>query len=59
MASPSDHDLANAVGNNVVGSTPFTRRDVRIATLIHGRDVAGLKEKTNQETKQDAQPRRS
>ena len=46
LASSSDYDLANAIENNVVGSTPFTKRNVRIATLIHGRDVAGMKEKT-------------
>ena len=45
LASPSDYDLANAVENNIVGSTPFTRRDIRIATLIHGQDVAALKGK--------------
>ena len=37
LASPSDYDLANAIENNVVGSTPFTRRDVRIANIIRGR----------------------
>ena len=46
LASPSDYDLANAVKNNVVGTTPCTRRDIRIATVIHRRDVAALKEKT-------------
>ena len=46
LASPSDYDLANAVKNNIVGSTPFTRRDIRIATVIHGRNVAALKGKT-------------
>ena len=46
LASPSDYDLANAVENNIVGSTPFTRRDIRIATVIHGRNVAALKGKT-------------
>ena len=34
LASPSDYDLANAIENNVVGATPFTRRDVRIASII-------------------------
>ena len=46
LASPSDYDLAYAIENNVVGSTPFTRRDVRIANIVHCRDVAGIKEKT-------------
>ena len=47
LASQSDYDLANAIENNVtLGSTPFTRRDVRIATIIHDRDVAGTKGKT-------------
>ena len=47
LTSPSDYDLANAIENNVVGSTPFTRRDVRIANIIHGRDAAGMKGKSN------------
>ena len=47
LASPSDYDLANAVENSVVGTTPFTRRNIRIATIIHGHDVAALKGKTN------------
>ena len=34
LACPSDYDLANAVENNVIGNTPFTRRDVRIAKQI-------------------------
>ena len=46
LASPSDYDLANAIENNVVGATPFTRRDVRIASIIHGPDVAGMKGKS-------------
>ena len=46
LASPSDYDLANAIENNVVGATPLTRRDARIANIIHGRDVAGMKGKT-------------
>ena len=46
LASPSDYDLANAIENNIVGATPFTRRDVRIADIIHGRDVAGMKGKS-------------
>ena len=46
LASPSDYNLANAVENNIVGSTPFTRRDISIATVIHGRNVAALKGKT-------------
>ena len=45
LASPSNYDLANAIKNNIVGATPFTRRDVRIANIIHGRDVARLKGK--------------
>ena len=31
LASPSDYDMANAIENNVVRATPFTRRDVRNA----------------------------
>ena len=46
LASPSYYDLANAIENNVVGATPFTRRDVRIADIIHGCDIAGLKGKS-------------
>ena len=43
LASPSNYDLANVIENNVVRSTPFTRRDVRIANIIHGCDIAGMK----------------
>ena len=46
LASPSDYDLANTIENNVVRAIPFTRRDVRIANIIHGRDVAGMKGKS-------------
>ena len=46
LVSPSDCDLANIVEINVVSSTPFTRRDIRIATAIRGCDVAALKGKT-------------
>ena len=46
LASPSDYDLANAIENNAVGSTPFSRRDVRISNIIHGRDVAAIKGKS-------------
>ena len=46
LVSPSDYDLANAVENNVVGTTPFTRRDIRIVTVIHGHDVIVLIGKT-------------
>jgi hypothetical protein len=46
MACPSDYDLANAVEHNIIGNTPFTRRDVRIAIQIYGPDVAALKGKT-------------
>ena len=44
LASSSDYNLVNTVENNAVGSTPFTRNDIRIATAIHGCDVAVLKE---------------
>ena len=43
LASPSDYDLVNAIENYVVRSTLFVRRDVRIAALIHGCDVTGMK----------------
>ena len=46
LASSSDYNFSNAVENNVVGSTPFTRRDIRIATVINGCDVAVMKGKT-------------
>ena len=46
LASPSNYDMANAIENNVVGATPYTRRDVRNADIIHGRDVAALKGKS-------------
>jgi hypothetical protein len=46
LACPSDYDLANAVEHNIIGNTPFTRRDVRIAKQIYGPDVAALKGKT-------------
>ena len=46
LVSPSNYDLANAIENNVVGATPFTRRDVRIANIIYGHVVAGMKGKT-------------
>ena len=46
LISPSDYDLANAIENNMVGATPFTRRDVRIASIIHSADVAGMKRKS-------------
>ena len=46
LPSPNDYDLANEIGNNVVGSTLFTRRDIRIVNIIHGPDIVGMKEKT-------------
>ena len=46
LAFPSDYDLANAIENNVVGATPFTRRDVRITSIIHSHDVAGMEGKS-------------
>ena len=46
LASPSDYDLANAGENNLVGTTPFTRRDIEITPVIHKRDGAALKGKT-------------
>ena len=46
LACPSDIDLAHAIDHNVIGNTPFTRRDVRIAKAIFGPSIAGLKGKT-------------
>jgi hypothetical protein len=46
LVCPSDYDLANAVEHNIIGNTPFTRRDVCIAKQIYGPDVAALKGKT-------------
>jgi hypothetical protein len=49
LACPSDYDLANTVEHNILGNTPFTRRDVRIAKQIYGPDAAALKGKTVQQ----------
>ena len=46
LASPSNYDLANAIKNNVVGTTPFTRRDVRITHIFHGHNGVALKGKS-------------
>ena len=46
LASPGDYDLANAVEKELSVQTLSTRRDSRIATAIHGCDVAALKGKT-------------
>ena len=47
LVSPSNNNLTNAVENNIVGPISFTRRDIRISTVIHGQwDVAALKGKT-------------
>ena len=46
LVSPSNYDLANTFENNVVQATLFTRRDVRIANIIYGCDVAALKGKS-------------
>ncbi|OEU10829.1 hypothetical protein FRACYDRAFT_246701 [Fragilariopsis cylindrus CCMP1102] len=46
LACPSDFDLANAIEHNVIGNSPFTRRDVRIAKQIFGPDVPAMKGKT-------------
>ena len=56
LASPSDYDLANAIKNNVVESTLFTRKDVRIATIIHSCGVAGLKGKTTKKASKIPNP---
>ena len=45
LVSPSNYDLVNAIENNAVEATSFTRRDVRIADSTHGCDVAGMKGK--------------
>ena len=49
LASPSDYDLINAIENNVVESTFFTRRDVRNASIMQGHGVVGLKGKSQQD----------
>lgn len=43
LTSISNYDLASTIENNVVGPSPFNRRDIMITTAIHGRDVAALK----------------
>ena len=45
LAFPNDYDLVNTIENNVARSSPFTRRGVRTATIIHGCDVVGMKGK--------------
>ena len=56
LASPSDYDLANAIENNVVGATPFTRKDVRIANIIHGHHVVGMKGETTKKPRKMPNP---
>ena len=46
LASLTDYDLDNVIENNVFGKTSFTKRDVRIVNIIHGRDIGYLKGKT-------------
>ena len=48
LASLSNYDLANAIEYNVIGST-HTWRDIRITTIIHGCEVAGMNKKNNPE----------
>ena len=56
LASPSDYKLANAIENNVFRSTAFTRRDVRIANIIHGHNAAGLKGKITKKASKMSNP---
>lgn len=35
LTSPSNFDLANLVKNSLVNPSPFARRDIIIATVIH------------------------
>ena len=46
LGFPSDKDLAHAIEYNVLGNTPFTRRDVRIAKEIFGPSIAAIKGKS-------------
>ena len=46
LVSPSNYELANTIKKDVVRSNPFTIRDVWIANIIHGHDIAGMKGKT-------------
>lgn len=56
LASQSDFDLANVVENNVVDPTPFTRRNIKMSTVIHSCDVAALKGGTIKEPKKMLNP---
>ena len=38
--------LANAIENNVIGHNLFTQMDIKIANIIFGHSVPGLKGKT-------------
>ena len=44
--SPGDYNLANVIENNVIGPSPFNRRDNRITNNINGRNEVALKGKT-------------
>ena len=46
LGCPSDVDLANALEFNVLGTSPFNQRDIRIANKIYGPNVNSLKGKT-------------
>ena len=46
LGCPSDLDLAHAIEHNVIGNNNYSRKDVRIATKIFGKDQVGLKSKS-------------
>ena len=46
LGFPSDADLAKALEYGVIGPTPFSRRDIRIANKIYGPNVHAMKGKT-------------
>ena len=50
LVYPSDKQLAHALEHNVIGNTPYNRRDLRIANDIYGRSVNSLKGKSTKRT---------
>ena len=46
LGCPSDLDLAHAIEHNVIGNNSYSRKDVRIATKIYGKDHIALRSKS-------------